>query len=203
MTGVQTCALPISSSNPTYFNFNPGSLQFATSDNIGDLNSWTIESWFRPTADLSSDGNDGLKAILTTVYDDELSGHTGQINYCFTNYNGSGGALNAISVGFFNGNWHLTSPVSVTTGTWYYMSGTYDGSTMSQYYNGSLNSSTGATGPSTANNGKILIGRRWDGNINPIYLFPGDIAVIRIYNTALNSTQISQNFNAERGRFGV
>ena len=83
------------------------------------------------------------------------------------------------------------------------MSGTYDGNTLSQYYNGSLNSASSATGPSIANNGKILIGRRWDSGILSRYLFPGDIAVIRIYNTALNSTQIAQNFNAERGRFGV
>ena len=60
------------SSSPTYFNFNQSSLQFAFTNNIGDLTNWTIESWFRPQADLTADGNEGLKAILTTVYDDEM-----------------------------------------------------------------------------------------------------------------------------------
>jgi hypothetical protein len=41
--------------------------------------------------------------------------------------------------------------------------------------------------------------RRWD---DPDY-WGGYLSVVHIYNTALTGTQINQNFNALRSRFGL
>ena len=83
--------------------------------------------------------------------------------------------------------------------------GTYDGSTMQQYNNGTYSNYVSTSGPtSSANGGDILIARRWDGETNDAqWLFPGDIAIVRIYNRALSPGEVEQNFNATRGRFGL
>ena len=189
-------------SNPTYFSLNPASLQYATAPNIGTFNIWTIEAWFRPQADLSAAGPNGLTSIITTVFDNEISGYTGQINFTLTNYNGTG-ATNGIAVGFYNSVWNLTSPFTTTPGTWYQVVGTFDGTTLSQYNNGTLGNAITAIGASSSNSGAIMLGRRWDGAVQSQWLFPGDIAIVRLYNTALSSEQVAQNFNSTRGRFGL
>ena len=192
--------------SPTYFNFDPSGHQYGIAPNsIGDLSRWTVEAWFRPQADLSLGISDALTAVVTTAYWIPEQGLTGQINYCLTNYNGSGGHINGISVGFFNGGWHLTVPLATTPGTWYQVVGTYDGSTMQQYNNGAYSNYVSTSGPtSSANGGDILIARRWDGDSgNPIYEFPGDIGIVRIYNRVLSSGEISKNYNANRGRYGI
>lgn len=80
--------------------------------------------------------------------------------------------------------------------------GTYDGTTMSFYTNGVLKASSNAVTGSISYVGVtpyigqvtgLSAGRYWTGNI---YSY-------KIYNRALNSAEVNQNFNALRGRYGV
>ena len=108
-----------------------------------------------------------------------------------------------MTFGFFNGAWRNVTGFSMALNTWYHMIGTYDGSTINLYVNGVLNSSLSYAG-TAASGGEIRIARRWDDVSNVASnFFSGDIGVIRIYNRALNATEISQNYNATRTRFGV
>ena len=193
--------------SPTYFNFDPANGQYATVPGLGDLSSWTVEAWFRTTADLSAYGSNGLTSVVTTVYKEPAQPETNNINFCLTNYNGST-AINGIQVGFYNGvpggGWHLTSPLTPTVGTWYQVVGTYDGTYLKQYNNSVYSSVITVGQTSQANGGNIRIARRWDGETNDAqWLFPGDISIIRIYNTALTAEQVTQNFAATKGRFGL
>jgi hypothetical protein len=52
-------------------------------------------------------------------------------------------------------------------------------------------------GTSTAN-GNLIIGREGSSR-----QFSGGIAIIRIYNRALNNYEVYENFQAQRGRFGI
>jgi hypothetical protein len=186
--------------NPTYGS-TPGTLifdsansQYGEGNTLSDLNQWTVEAWFNTSADLSAAGSNGLTTIATTTYDDGAGHFYGQINYCLTNYDGAQ-ASNAIRVGFFNGAWQLVPQTLVPTiGQWYHVVGTYDGTTLKQYNNGALaaNATIGST--SSANGGTLRIGRRWDGDSSSQYFFPGDISLVRIYNSALTATEVSQNF---------
>jgi hypothetical protein len=90
-----------------------------------------------------------------------------------------------------------------TTGTWYQSVGTYDGNTITQYTNGSNIASQAASGIATDTTQPIRIACRWDGQSAPTDFFPGQIGLIRIYNVALTQTQVSQNFDADRSRFGL
>jgi hypothetical protein len=42
-----------------------------------------------------------------------------------------------------------------------------------------------------------------DGPPTSIYWFQGNIATTQIYNRALSASEVQQNFNALRGRYGI
>jgi hypothetical protein len=81
--------------------------------------------------------------------------------------------------------------------------GTYDKTTLKQYINGTLDNSLSYSGTSSANGGKVRIARRWEGPVNTIHFFPGDIGVVRIYNQALDSYQANTAFQQYRTTYGI
>ena len=86
----------------------------------------------------------------------------------------------------------------VPLNTWFNMVGVYDGTNASMYVNGSLVSGpTAKTWNTVANNSQI--GRQ----VNSTEYWNGNIAQVSIYNRALSAVEISQNFNALRGRYGI
>ena len=190
---------------PGYFTFNPSNAQYAEAATLGSLTQWTVEAWFRTSADLSAAGPTGATALVTTTYQ-EGSNFYNAINFCITNYNGVSGAESSVRVGFYNGSWHVTSPASPlipTIGEWYHVVGTYDGTYLKQYNNGVYASVVTVGAVSGSGNGTVRVGRRWDGDTSSKYFFPGDVGVVRIYNGALTADQVTENFNQERARFGI
>jgi hypothetical protein len=72
---------------------------------------------------------------------------------------------------------------------------------ISLYINGSLsNSGTGNAGNTLNANSKIKIGSGDDG---PAVSFGGNIATTQLYNRALTATEIQQNYNTQKSRFGL
>ena len=59
--------------------------------------------------------------------------------------------------------------------------------------------STNYTGTPARSQGGIRLMRRWD---NPDY-WGGRLAIVNIYDGSLNATQISQNYNTNKSRFGL
>lgn len=176
--------------SPTYFGFDVNSGQWSSAPNLGNLPVWTVESWFRTSA---SDLTSYITAVVCNEWDYSTS-----LNYCL----GTMGNTTNISAGFFDGAWHNTSGFQPTANTWYQSVGTYDGSTITQYVNGASQSNLSYTGTPTSG-GLVRIASRWDAQSPPGDFFPGDIAIVKIYNTALSGAQVSQNFNATRARFGI
>lgn len=90
----------------------------------------------------------------------------------------------------------IASGLSINT--WFYMVGVYDGANASIYINGAL-----VSGPTarTWNTGStnFQLGRQTNG----AEYWTGRISHVSVYNVALNATQVSQNFNALRGRYGI
>jgi hypothetical protein len=125
---------------------------------------------------------------------ENFPGTTGQINFSLGTNTSS-----PLQNGFFNGGWRTTLATTLSTNTWNYIVGTYDGSTIKLYVNNSLVQSTSYTGTSASSQGGIRLMRRWD---NPDY-WGGRLAIVRIYNNALNTTQIDQNWGAQRSRFDL
>jgi len=83
--------------------------------------------------------------------------------------------------------------------TWGYYCMTYNGSTLQIYKNGIAGSSTAASGSLGSVNDNVDIGR----NANSAEYLNGRLSNVHIYSAAMTAVQVSQNFNALRGRFGI
>ena len=98
----------------------------------------------------------------------------------------------------------VTSSTIATADQWYHIVGVRSGTTGYLYINGILNKQNSVTGNviSADTDSQFFI-----GNISrPTSLsegWNGNIAQVSIYNRALTASEIQQNFNATRSRFGI
>ena len=94
---------------------------------------------------------------------------------------------------------------AISTSGWSHMCGTYNASTRTTelYLNGSSNQGSNLTvgGPLSAFNDTRTIKVGGTGGNSAVW--DGKIAIVQLYNRVISSTEISQNFNAQRDRFGV
>ena len=91
----------------------------------------------------------------------------------------------------------------LTTNQWQYVVGTWDISrTHNFYYNGNfVNSGTqGGAGWNANTSAKFEIGGQHQ---NSRRYFDGEIAQVNVYNRALSASEVLQNYNALKGRFGL
>lgn len=87
----------------------------------------------------------------------------------------------------------VTGLVNYNLNTWYYLGLTYDKINLKTYVNRNVTSTIAKTGPLTTNS-------------IPVQCSPGvgsTFSNIQIYNRALTSDEIQQNYNATKGRFGL
>jgi Concanavalin A-like lectin/glucanases superfamily len=181
-----------STTNAGIFTFDDTSFEYATVPNIGSLTNFTIDTWARTNKSLTGK----VTTIVTNQYD-----LVSNLNYSLGT-NNSPSSYN-MTFGFFNGAWRNVTGFSMAVNTWYHLTGTYDGNTVSLYVNGVINTTLSYTG-TAASGGEIRIARRWDDVANVASnFFSGDISQVRIYNRSLNSTEILQNYNATKSRFGL
>jgi hypothetical protein len=162
------------SSSKGYLEFN-GSNQYVsvtgtTNIPIGNSN-YTIGVWFN--ADTL--GSKGL---------------VGWGNYGTSN---EANAFRLTSNGLVNYWWlnDLTVTTTITPGNWYYAVATFDGTTRSIYVNGSLIGSDTPTGHNVTTSGNLTV-----GVTNSTEYFDGDIGDVQIFDRAITSTEILQNYNS-------
>lgn len=100
----------------------------------------------------------------------------------------------------FTDSWQTVSVAGAgNINEWINLVGVYTVSNAYIYLNGTL-AATKGSGFSYTGTGTFLIGKQ--GELNSEY-FQGDIPVVSIYNRALSSTEVQQNFNAYRKRFNI
>lgn len=183
--------------SPTYssnydgiLSFDDVSLEYATIPNIGNLSTWTVEVWFRLTSSLSGK----VTSIVSNQFDlvNKLNFSIGT-NSAPSSYN--------LAVGFFDGSWHTTSGFVPSTNVWYQVVGTYDGSVIRQYVNGTASGGTLNYAGTPQSGGEIRLMRRWDETLTSSNFADGDLAIVKIYNAALSSSDVLQNYNDNSGRF--
>jgi len=175
-----------SSANGGYLSFVPASSQYAySSTSLPSLSTWTVETWHYFTGYTGAD-----PCIVTEQY----PGVTSKINFSL-GVDTFGGLQN----GFWDGTWHATPAYTLTANAWYHIVGTYDGTTIRLFINDTQVSTFAYTGTPTSSQSGIVLMRRWDlGDY-----WGGRLGVVRIYNSALTTAQIDQNFQAQRSRFGI
>jgi len=87
---------------------------------------------------------------------------------------------------------------SLSVGTWFMVTAQFDGTTRRVWAN---TTNVGSDTPGSSHNVASTIIQV--GRANNTEYFQGDIAVAQIYNRALTPTEILQNYNAMKGRFGL
>jgi hypothetical protein len=97
---------------------------------------------------------------------------------------------------YFDGNIVNYNSVLVSTGTWYFLSVTWDNNTTSKTYLNAGNISTSAAG-NTNNVIAYSVGQRGDG----VWKTDGKISMVMLYTSVLTDSQILQNYNATKSRF--
>ena len=94
---------------------------------------------------------------------------------------------------------------TISTSGWSHMCGTYNASTRTTelYINGSSNqgSNQSVGGSLSAFNDTRTIKVGGTGGNSAVW--DGKIAIVQLYSRVLSATEVSQNFNEQRGRFGV
>jgi len=179
-----------SSSNNGILTFN-GSNQYATLGNPASLNNlsvFTVSSWLQLNSlsvnsvqSIYGQGFDNVNEALAFRFLDDHSFNIGT-------YNSS------------TGNRLTTSGAIFSTGTWYNLVGQYTGTDWTLYINGSLSSSTTSAGINSTTAPISIAGGYFSGTY--ARFLNGNISNVLVYNTALTSGQILQNYNATKSRFG-
>lgn len=81
--------------------------------------------------------------------------------------------------------------------------GTYDGSRLRLYHDGALQ----ATSSSNISGNVLTNGTYWIGRTTVtgglVDYFKGSMSIHRIYNKALSASEVLQNYNTQKGRFGL
>ncbi len=101
---------------------------------------------------------------------------------------------------------YFSSSVSFIINTWYHCVHTYDGSIQKLYLNGNLLNSLATSGSIAydVNNTLVTIGSDFQGggyNSGASWFLNGKLAQVRIYDRALSSDEINQNYNSTKKRY--
>lgn len=103
--------------------------------------------------------------------------------------------------GGVSGVYAIYGGAALSTNIWYNIVGVYDSVGLKTYLNGALNDSASDAGKSISSSGNMDI---FVGSQNgPSNYFPGRISNVQIYNRALSSNEILQNYNSIKGRYNL
>jgi hypothetical protein len=171
---------------PTFNSTNGGSIVF---DGVDDYvtflqvpsltNQLTMECWFYLNAIQSQSQN---RLISNGDWYVIYLGSTSQLSFYMNN---QGGYIYSTGNSFLN--------------SWNHIVATYDGTSRAIYINGILKTTANASG--NVPNGNILNIGAYQNQSK--YTINGRMPIMRIYNKGLSSTEVRQNYNAQKGRFGL
>jgi hypothetical protein len=180
-TGTLTNGVTYSSANAGILVFDGVDDRVNVVNSIPSLSNLTIELFLR-TSVVDGTQNIFLDQFLSLRYEisnDKFNIHLG---------NGSSWAYTT-----------LLSTTTVVANTWYQTAWTWNGSTAVMYVNGVAENSL-SSGAASSTTGNITLGQHTP---DTAYAWAGSMGSVKIYNTALTSAQVLQNFNATRGRYGI
>jgi len=179
-----------------------GSNDYVDSGNLGSgFNDYTVIAWFYPTSVTNHEN------VLDCNY--STNSNTGNLGPRLE-MNSSGGLTWIYSNSTSNNNYygHSVKSSGLSANTWHCAAITYTstGNTSVTYYNGSATglsrSSFGSPSGQYTTFNDLNIGRGFHLGGGERY-YTGRVGAVQIYNTTLTADDISQNFNALRGRYGI
>lgn len=177
--------------SPTYNTSNLGYFQFVTDDYARfqnntalDTQTPTVEVWVRTNA-TTQNGFWFEKGTVNTQYALFQEGSVIQWRL---------GPLGDLST---------TTATYMNTTNWYQVVGTYTSGDRRLYINGVQVNSNATAGALSTNTGGMSVGVYGGYAGSRGYYYNGNLASVKVYNRVLTPSEIIQNFNALRGRFGI
>ncbi len=192
--GVAGLFVPIynTSVNNKYFSFNGTTnsrlIRVPNNTNL-DTQTPSVEVWIK-TNETTQGGFWFEKGTVNSQYSLFQEGANIQWRQNFT------AGLSTFSTG-------TATTAGITTSSWFQVVGTFTSGSRILYVNGAQKNSDSATGTIVTNNGGMSIGVYGGYNGSRGYYYNGDIAIVRVYNKVLTSTEVLNNYNALKGRFGL
>jgi hypothetical protein len=181
-----------SSTNNKFFSFNGTTnnrLIRIPNSTLLDTQTPSVEVWIRTNATTQS-GFWFEKGVVNSQYSLFQEGANIQWRQNFTS------GLSTFSTG-------AATTAGINTTDWFQVVGTFITGNRKLYVNGILKSSDTATGTIATNNGGMSIGVYGGYSGSRSYYYNGDIAIVRVYNKELLASEVSVNYNALKGRFGL
>jgi hypothetical protein len=169
--------------------FEANSNQYATTEDLGTLSNFTVNCWFYLNTLPQSNK---YPTLVCNTYDlvSKLNFSLGVNEIPWTG---------RIAGGFFNSSWYNASGFTPTVNTWTNACVSYDGSNIKLYKDGELFSSASTSTAAITSGQGVRIARRWDDND----YIDGYIPIVSVYNRALTSEEIYQNYSVIFPRFQV
>jgi hypothetical protein len=167
---------------------------YLSSNVFGDTNYFTLSCWayftqFQNWTCMINKATGGYYSHTTSGLWCDSSGSIRAVIGTNQPYNPSGGYL---IIGY-----------TAQLNTWYNVVGVADGTYLKLYINGGLEGEkllSLITLPRTENSAPITVGRRCTG-CNPSH--NGEIANVMAYDKGLSASEVLQNYNSQKGRFGL
>jgi hypothetical protein len=183
---------------PTYNSFNGGSIVFdGTNDttNLGTSNGLKFTTNFTLSLWLKFNSTNSGQTIISN---NEGGGYG--IIYKF--------AISTKIETFYyiNGSYRFAGDEAsnYTLGSWYYITSTFDGVNINFYRNGNLIQTLNAPGNVTTTNEPLTLAANPNtGGTAFQDFFNGNISIVHIYNKSLSASEVLQNYNATKTRFGL
>jgi hypothetical protein len=180
-----------SSTNNKFFNFNGATnnrLIRIPNSTLLDTQTPSVEVWIKTNA-TNQNGFWFEKGTVNTQY--SLFQESTSIQWRMV----LNGSLSTFS--------NITVNVGVNTSSWFQVVGTFITGSRKLYVNGILKNSDSATGTIATNNGGMSIGAYGGYSGGRSYYYDGNIAIVRVYNKELLASEVLNNYNALKGRFGL
>ena len=189
-----------SNNTPQWENVNAGVFNFdgvddnigVTTTNLSDTTELTCNCWVK-TSDITADGSSYRAFFATGPWS------SGVTNAWKLSVNSNNGKLDV----WANGTSKLLSGTTLPTGEFVNVTYTYGSNTGKIYFNGSLSNS--GTYTLTHYMGKIYLGAGGStiAALTTAGMWNGSISLAHFYNRALSASEVLQNYNALKGRFGL
>jgi len=154
-----------------------------TFPNVSVGNAWTLNVWYKNTGTKTGNG----ASVLTQQYSSESP-------YGFTSIGYNNDLPGQFSIGFYNSGYQHGFDFSnrVELDKWLNIQGTWDGTKLKTYINGTLTDTTIISFQSVNSGLPWFIGRRRQDYAEYVV---GEIGEVRIYNYAISSDQVRADYN--------
>ena len=179
----------------SYFHFD-GTNDYLRDDTILDTftattDSWSVECWF------NTDVNPSVFECMIGI---NYSPNSNAENTLLLGVRDDGGTC---KIAFYYRNSEIGDFGTVTVGQWHHVVATHTSGSLKVYLDGTQIASNSNTVNRTLNTCAFLIGAELDGTNSLGNYFDGKISNVRMYSKTLSAAEVTQNFNALKGRYGV